>query len=81
MIIQCYLIHFRGCNRGGFCNFMHLKKVSSSLKRKLEKGSEKVHRKKSVKLRRISGCDRRKVDGSLPKKYQDPYRYSFSFIS
>ncbi|KAM3722214.1 Splicing factor U2AFsubunit [Dirofilaria immitis] len=60
-----------GCSRGGFCNFMHLKKISSSLKRKLEKESGKARRKKSAKLRKISGCNFKKIDGSLPKKYQD----------
>ncbi|KAK6105152.1 Zinc finger C-x8-C-x5-C-x3-H type (and similar) family protein [Brugia pahangi] len=62
------------CSRGGFCNFMHLKKVSSSLKRKLEKESEgRKRRKKSAKLRKISECSCKKIDGSLPKKYQDAF--------
>uniref|UniRef100_A0AAF5Q222 Uncharacterized protein n=2 Tax=Wuchereria bancrofti TaxID=6293 RepID=A0AAF5Q222_WUCBA len=62
------------CSRGGFCNFMHLKKVSSSLKRKLEKESEgRKRRKKGAKLRKISECSCKKIDGSLPKKYQDAF--------
>ncbi|VDK75425.1 unnamed protein product [Litomosoides sigmodontis] len=59
------------CSRGAFCNFIHVKKISPSLKRKLEKESGKVRRRKSVKLRKLSECSCKKIDGSLPKKYQD----------
>lgn len=61
-----------GCNRGGFCNFMHLKKVSTSLKRKLEKKSEKARRKRPpTKQRKTSGSSGKKEDEILPKKYQE----------
>uniref|UniRef100_A0A0M3HFZ7 C3H1-type domain-containing protein n=1 Tax=Ascaris lumbricoides TaxID=6252 RepID=A0A0M3HFZ7_ASCLU len=59
------------CNRGGFCNFMHLKKVSSGLKRKLLRRSERQKRRKCTKWRKIGQKSKKSDDEILPKKYQD----------
>ncbi|VDM48121.1 unnamed protein product [Toxocara canis] len=64
------------CNRGGFCNFMHLKKVSSDLKRKLIRRGERQRKRKLVKTKRIEQkakkCDDDDDDDDeiIPKKYQ-----------
>ncbi|VDN28529.1 unnamed protein product [Gongylonema pulchrum] len=51
---------------------MHLKKVSSSLKRKLAKQSEKARRKRPPpKIRKASGSSEKIDDETLPKKYQE----------
>ncbi|VDN05597.1 unnamed protein product [Thelazia callipaeda] len=60
------------CSRGGFCNFMHLKKVSTSLKRKLDKETGKSQRKKTEKkYQKINENSSKKNDQVLPKKYQN----------
>ncbi|VDK58632.1 unnamed protein product [Anisakis simplex] len=66
------------CNRGGFCNFMHLKKISWGLKRKLIQKCHKQRRRYSKKFKRSnsdsnsssSSSDYFSDNDSLPKKYQ-----------
>uniref|UniRef100_A0A915CLP1 Uncharacterized protein n=1 Tax=Parascaris univalens TaxID=6257 RepID=A0A915CLP1_PARUN len=50
---------------------MHLKKVSSALKRKLLRRSERQRRRKSTKWRKIGQKSKKSDDEILPKKYQD----------
>ncbi|MFH4978904.1 hypothetical protein AB6A40_005613 [Gnathostoma spinigerum] len=58
------------CSRGGFCNFMHLKKVSKNIRRKLKKRTirckSRSSKRKCVEEKRTENCD-----SSLPRTYLD----------
>ncbi|XP_071702019.1 splicing factor U2af small subunit B-like [Rutidosis leptorrhynchoides] len=52
------------CNRGGYCNFMHLKKISRELRRQLFGRSRRRSRSRSHSPQRHRGYDERSHGGS-----------------
>jgi len=67
---RCRQYDIGECNRGGFCNFMHLAEPSRNLHSKLYDWQRKVLRKK----RRLERRERRKKEGGIkePKREEDP---------
>ncbi|VDN51134.1 unnamed protein product [Dracunculus medinensis] len=55
------------CNRGGFCNFLHLKRLSNGMRRKILRDI-KSQRRKLLVTKKIQPKNKR--DDFLPKKYQ-----------
>lgn len=55
------------CERGKFCNFLHLKKVSSAAKRKLWRKRGRPSKKRSKPK---PGIKAKRTDDSIPKRYQ-----------
>ncbi|VDD92565.1 unnamed protein product [Enterobius vermicularis] len=58
------------CDRGKFCNFLHLKQVSMTVKKKLLKRRGRMQ-KKRLKAKSSVKSKRKEDDDMLPKKYQN----------
>jgi splicing factor U2AF subunit len=64
------------CNRGGFCNFMHLKHPSRPLRRELYEGQRlDVREKRREEMRREDGERRRSRDRDYRHERQPPQDY------
>ncbi|KAI8333463.1 hypothetical protein BC941DRAFT_434788 [Chlamydoabsidia padenii] len=59
------------CNRGGFCNFMHLKHPSRSLRRELQEAQRLTIREKRREARQREEDERRQRDGDDDRRRYD----------
>ncbi|KAI8082715.1 uncharacterized protein BX664DRAFT_338905 [Halteromyces radiatus] len=62
------------CNRGGFCNFMHLKHPSRSLRRDLQEGQRLTIREKRREARQREDEERRQRDEERRRRYDEEER-------
>ncbi|KAK9164830.1 hypothetical protein Scep_000021 [Stephania cephalantha] len=66
----CRQFEENSCNRGGYCNFMHVKQIGKELDRKLFGRYRRTSRRRS-RSRSISPHQRRDSDRGRPSSYRD----------